>query len=378
MVIEPEDDLHQCVQRIWDQECITNPNDGDKAPSIEDNKCYKRLEVESKFVNGKYQVPMLWKKDTILPNNRSLTESRFGQLQRRLIKDASLFKLYKETIDKYVASGYARKMTPDEAKNTQPRTWYLTHYAVFNLNKPGKIRVVFDAAAKFNGTSLNRSLSTEPDLLNNMLGVIMRFRTHTFSADIEEMFNQVRVNEEDSLRFLWKDEIQSDEPPDTYQMLVHIMGATDSPTCANYALKRCARDKQNQFDPATIETVLRSFFVDDVLKSVPEVATGKHLIKELIDLTRLGGNRLKKFVSNNQELLESIPEELVSPSSNVKLESYNQTTKALGICWNTKEDVLTFLPSVANATNTKRGILSVISLIYDPLGFLSPFITTAK
>ena len=144
-------------------------------------------------------------------------------------------------------------------------------------------------------------------------------------------------------------------------MLVHIMGATDSPTCANYALKRCARDKQNQFDPATIETVLRSFFVDDVLKSVPEVATGKHLIKELIDLTRLGGNRLKKFVSNNQELLEIIPEELVSPSSNVKLESYNQTTKSLGICWNTKEDVLTFLPSVTNATNTKRGILRVIS-----------------
>ena len=144
LVIEPKDDFHQCVQRIWDQECITNPNDRDKAPSIEDNKCYKRLEEETKFIDGKYQVPMLWKKGMILPNNRSLAERRFRQLQGRLMKDTSLFKLYKETIDKYVASGYARKMTPDEAKNTQQRTWYLPHYAVFNPNKPGKIRVVFD------------------------------------------------------------------------------------------------------------------------------------------------------------------------------------------------------------------------------------------
>ena len=60
------------------------------------------------------------------------------------------------------------------------------------------------------------------------------------------------------------------------------------------------------------------------------------------------------------------------------MEGQNHSTKALGIIWNTKDDVLTFNPTIINATYTKRGILSVVSSIYDPLGFLSPFTTTAK
>ena len=72
-----------------------------------------------------------------------------------------------------VASGYAREMTPDEAKNTQRRTWYLLYYVVFNPNKPIKIHVVFDVAAKFNGVSLNKVLLTRLDLLNSMIGVLI-------------------------------------------------------------------------------------------------------------------------------------------------------------------------------------------------------------
>ena len=382
LIVKHEEDLHTCIQRIWDQEFITNPTDRDEAPSIEDRRCYKKLEDETTFTDGKYQVPMLWKTDTALPNNRSMVENRFNQLQRRLRKDPSLCKMYKESMDKYLASGYAKKMSQKEADTIHPRTWYLPHYGVFNPNKPGKIRLVFDAAARFEGTCLNDALYTGPDLLNNLLGVLMRFRTHpiAFSADIEGMFNQVKVNNEDkdSLRFLWKDKIDSNEPPDTYQMVVHTMGATCSPTCANYALKRCARDQQEGFDPNTIETILRSFYVDDILKSINNVETGKNLIKELIEITKLGGNRLTKFVSNSKDLLKNVPEDLLSPSSNVNMEGQNQSTKALGVTWNTIDDTLTFLPSTIKATYTKRGILSVVSSVYDPLGFLSPFTTTAK
>ncbi|XP_066928372.1 uncharacterized protein [Clytia hemisphaerica] len=300
IVIEPEADLHHCVQRIWDQDFITNPSDRDEALSIEDKRCHEKLESETVLADGKYQVPMLWKKDVTLSNNRTVAEKRFHQLQNKLRREPNLRKLYDQSMTKYLEIGYARKMTLEEAATAHPRTWYLPHYGVFNPNKPGKIRLVFDAAAKFQGTSLNDALYTGPDLLNNMLGVLMRFRTHhfAFSADIEGMFNQVKVNQEDtqSLRFLWKEDIDSPDQPDTYQMLVHIMGATCSPTCANYALKRCARDHLGDFDPSTIETILRSFYVDDLLKS----------------------------------------------------------------------------------SSTKRGILSVVSSLYDPLGFLSPFTTTAK
>ena len=383
IVIKPEDDLHHCVQRIWDQDFMTNPSDRDEAPSIEDQRCYEKLESETTFADGKYQVPMLWKKDITLPNNRTVAEKRFDQLQNKLRREPNLQRLYNQKMTTYLDTGYARKMTPEEAATDHPRTWYLPHYGVFNPNKPGKIRLVWDAAAKFQGTSLNDALYTGPDLLNNMLGVLMRFRTHpfAFSADIEGMFNQVKVNQEDkhSLRFLWKDDINSPDQPDTYQMLVHIMGATCSPTCANYALKRCARDHLEDFDPSTIETVLRSFYVDDLLKSIESIKGGQQLIKEVIEINKLGGFRLTQFVSSDPELLKHIPEDLISPSVNIQMDDgKNHSTKALGISWSTKEDVLTFLPNIVNSTSTKRGILSVVSSLYDPLGFLSPFTTTAK
>ncbi|XP_066913979.1 uncharacterized protein [Clytia hemisphaerica] len=226
IVIEPEADLHHCVQRIWDQDFITNPSDRDEALSIEDKRCHEKLESETVLADGKYQVPMLWKKDVTLSNNRTVAEKRFHQLQNKLRREPNLRKLYDQSMTKYLEIGYARKMTSEEAATAHPRTWYLPHYGVFNPNKPGKIRLVFDAAAKFQGTSLNDALYTGPDLLNNMLGVLMRFRTHhfAFSADIEGMFNQVKVNQEDtqSLRFLWKEDIDSPDQPDTYQMLVHI------------------------------------------------------------------------------------------------------------------------------------------------------------
>ena len=63
------------------------------------------------------------------------------------------------------------------------------------------------------------------------------------------MFHMVGVTPEDadSLRFLWKRSPDMPGPPETYQMLVHIFGAADSPTCANYALKRTGMDNVGQF-----------------------------------------------------------------------------------------------------------------------------------
>ena len=79
-------------------------------------------------------------------------------------------------------------------------------------------------------------------------------------ADIESMFHQVKVREQDqdSLRFLWWDG-GTDEHPDEYVMTVHIFGATDSPCAANSMLKRTADDNENDFDSTTLETLRHNF-----------------------------------------------------------------------------------------------------------------------
>ena len=97
---------------------------------------------------------------------------------------------------------------------------------------------------------MNSNLLAGPDLLNNLVGRLLRFREHSIAitGDIEGMFNQVKLNEYDreAVRFLWKD-CPSDKEPSHYQMLVHIFGAKDSPTCANFALKQCAENVKEDY-----------------------------------------------------------------------------------------------------------------------------------
>ncbi|XP_068691640.1 uncharacterized protein [Montipora foliosa] len=160
------------------------------------------------FAEGHYQMGLLWKhEDLHLPFNRSLAETRLKALKGRFRRSPELETKYRSVVNNYVATGYARQLSKEEASSKYKITWYLPHHPVFNINKPNKIRVVFDAAAKFNGTSLNDRLCHGPDLTNNLVGVLIRFRQEkiAFNADIEAMFHQVKVltKDADALRFLW-------------------------------------------------------------------------------------------------------------------------------------------------------------------------------
>ena len=64
---------------------------------------------------------------------------------------------------------------------------YIPHHGVYHPKKPGKIRVVFDCSARYPGTSLNQVLLQGPDLTNNLVGVLCRFRRDTvaLSCDVQ-------------------------------------------------------------------------------------------------------------------------------------------------------------------------------------------------
>lgn len=79
-------------------------------------------------------------------------------------------------------------------------------------------------------------------------------------ADIESMFYQVRVPDEDTdlLRFLWWPEGNLKSNVVEYRMHVHLFGAT-SPSCASYALRRTTEDRRERTTPEAAETVLNNF-----------------------------------------------------------------------------------------------------------------------
>ncbi|XP_075261127.1 uncharacterized protein LOC142352857 [Convolutriloba macropyga] len=98
--------------------------------------------------------------------------------------------MYQKTLDTDIEKGYVKPVIFSSIAPS--RVWYLPHHPVTNPNKPGKVRRVSNAASVFKGNSLNSNLLTGPVLINNLVGLLLRFRENpvAVSADIEAMFMQ--------------------------------------------------------------------------------------------------------------------------------------------------------------------------------------------
>ena len=118
--------------------------------------------------------------------------------------------------------------------------------------------------------------------------------------------------------------------------------------------------------------------MDDVLKSVPNTEQAIPVASDLMKLLREGGFRLTKFATNTPELLASIPPaSRANPKLDLDLDQL-PLERALGVYWDAQSDTFKFKALQAYKPSTKRGVLSVVSSLFDPLGFLSPFVFTAK
>ena len=86
-----------------------------------------------------------------------------------------------------------------EVRGTFGKEWFLPHHPVLNRNKPGKVRHVCNAAAKYNDVCLNDKLLAGPDLLHGLIRTKCRFRQGplALTADIESMFLQIQFSERD-------------------------------------------------------------------------------------------------------------------------------------------------------------------------------------
>ena len=91
-----------------------------------------------------------------------------------------------------------------------------------------------------------------------------------------------------------------------------------------------------------------------------------------------GGFHLTKFTSNSRKLLATLPEkERANPALNLDLDQL-PIGRALGLHWDADSDTFLFKVVPTNKPPTKRGILSTVSSLFDPLGFMGPFILPVK
>ena len=163
-------------------------------------------------------------------------------------------------------------------------------------------------------------------------------------------------------------------------MTVHLFGATSSPGCANFALKSTANDYENEFGPAAANFLRNDFYVDDGLKSVPSVSEAVELVANVKQMCSKGGFRLHKFVSNRKEVIRRIPES--DRADGVKTLDLDLDSlpleRALGVQWCVETDCFQFTIVLQDKPYTRRGILSTVSSIFDPLGFVAPLLLEGK
>ena len=143
-------------------------------------------------------------------------------------------------------------------------------------------------------------------------------------------------------------------------------------------MRQTADDNEERFGPEVTNTVRRNFYLDDILKSVPNEENAIHLTEQLIQLMKEGGFHLTKFTSNSRKLLATLPEkERANPALNLDLDQL-PIGRALGLHWDADSDTFLFKVVPTNKPPTKRGILSTVSSLFDPLGFMGPFILPVK
>ncbi|XP_053960415.1 uncharacterized protein LOC128864687 [Anastrepha ludens] len=342
-------------------------------------------------VEGRYQTGLLWKRSDIqLPASYSMALKRLAGVEAKMRRDTDFAAEYNRIISSYVMKDYARKLSPEEAALTCNRTWCLPHFAVKNPNKPGKLRMVFDAAAEVDGVSLNSQLMKGPQEYRSLPAILFHFREGATGVcgDIKEMFHQVLVQRDDrcAQRFLWR-QGDTTRQPEVYEMRVMTFGAACSPCAANYVKTINALEYGNKVKGATraVKSILDYHYVDDYVDSFDTEEEAADITKQVRAIHKMAGFDLCNFASNSLRVTEAL-----SGDGNIRQIANKEGVlvgRVLGLFWQASTDTFGFKLRFNNVDSnvldggrrpTKRELLSVVMSIFDPLGFLSNFVVSAK
>lgn len=373
-------EVEELIKKMFNHEFPDAVGGSTFGQSKEDQAWLTKVEDSVCFKDGSYQIALPFREPTPeMPNNKNQALKRMFQLRKRFASDQRFQDDYVKFMQAMFNNNYAEEVREDDKQDS----FYIPHHGVYHPRKPDQIRVVFDCSAKFKGVSLNSKLFSGPDLTNTLFGVLARFRQEQIAlvADIESMFYRVRVPPEDRhyLRFLWWRDGDTSLPLIECQLTVHLFGATSSPSCANYALRKTASDNEQRFSKNAIDTLKNNFYVDDMLKSVATSTDAIKLQQEVTTLCKRGGFKLKKFVSNCPEVLNSLDEEAKSKIMiNVDIRKDEVINRALGVVWDVANDQFGFSVPTTSNIYTRRNLLSKINALYDPLGMIAPVLLPAR
>ena len=335
------------LEDFWKLETLGISNPVSSCDS-EDTRALEKFKETLQYENGRYAVEWPWKEEVPdIKENRGLAIGRLRSLVSRMQKQPGMLPKYDSIIQDQLAKGVIEKVDRFKCDGIKH---YIPHHVVITPQKTTtKLRVVYDASAKskLGSKSLNECLYRGPVLLQNLCGILLRFRLYTIGiiSDIEKAFLQVGLqeSERDVTRFVWlKDHSQPIVNEDTIQEFRFCrvpFGIISSPFLLG----------------ATVEAHLDSYGseVSDKIKSdiyMDNVTTGANSVKEATDLYsqsktifNAASMNLREWMTSSADVNNVIPENDRANRTDIKV---------LGMTWNTANDTLAIRNSVKVKENT--------------------------
>ncbi|PFX32652.1 hypothetical protein AWC38_SpisGene2517, partial [Stylophora pistillata] len=274
-----------------------------------------------------------------------------------------------------VQKGIVEVVRDEDFKNTLKH--YIPHHEKLTPKKTTtKLRIVFDASAKTRKKyqSLNESLHRGPVILEDLCGLLLRFRLHKVAlvADVEKAFLQVGLqpDDRDVTRFL---RLKDPSMP-TVENNVQILRFTRVPfgmISSPFLLAATIKNHLTKAGTPIAHQIADNMYVDNMITDVETSTQADELYEEAKTLFQSASMNLGEWASNSSEFLQNIPECDRTSA---------ETVKVLGTSWNLTTDTI-FINGCHNLSsnvNTKREALQSVSRIYDPLGLFSPAKLNAK
>ena len=352
-------------------------DDEEPGPSVYDKK-FCDIMQQGVNVNGQGNVeaPVPLKNEDPLPCNRWAVYYRTKNMLDRLKGKPKEMNKCIASIDASLKAGYIEQV-PDSERDIfkEGRAWWLSIFAVWHPHKD-KPRMVCDAAAKFEGVSLNDALLTGPDMNHQLRALLQNVREEKIAimADVEAMFSNFSVNpvDRDLLRFYWWDKNDPTKEVVQYRSTSHVFGCSSSPAVASWCLLYCASLPAAESLVKGKDFIFNNCYVDDLIGSVATSTEGIVCIRQASEILRNVNVRLHKIMSNDISVLEAFPENDRAKGC-VSLQSgQTEGLRTLGLMWDPLEDVFMIKVEIAEKKFTKRNVLATINSVYDPLGIVSP------
>ena len=191
------------------------------------------------------------------------------------------------------------------------------------------------------------------------------------------MYRQILVDPEHTpfQRILFR---KADGEIGDFELSTVTFGVNCAPFLALRVLRQLAQDVGSQY-PLASSVISDCMYVDDVLAGTHTRESAITTIAELREALDSAGFPLRKWTSNSKGVLKDIPKEHRLCEEFLEIED-SSTAKTLGIRWQAHTDEFFFRPSevLHQESYTKREVLSQISKLFDPAGWLAPFVIRAK